>query len=153
MLTTISSTSDWSKEASVQTCKICRAGTYNEVMLSQTTADAHLLMVWHRAKIADVFKPDWYIHFEGTAKQRSRDQPFLKHVAATGHPIRRTSNCTRRSHTQLGYNTDRRGTFAMLLMGGQCSDQQVYAYRCTLSCCNFRSKASVVQCACHLAHY
>ena len=53
--------------------------------LDQNTAHSHFLMVWHRAKVADVFKADWYFHFDGTAEKCSRDHPLFQHVVGAWH--------------------------------------------------------------------
>ena len=78
---------DWSKDASVQTYKSADLVYSYMLRLNHNTAHAHLLMVWHRAKIADVFKAIWYFHFDGTAEKCPGDQLLFQHVVIAWIPL------------------------------------------------------------------
>ena len=83
--TTISKIRDWSKDASVQTCRVADLVYSLNAEARQNTARAHLLMVWHWAEIADVFQANWHFHFDGTAEKCSGDQLLFQHVVAAEH--------------------------------------------------------------------
>lgn len=49
-------------------------------MLSQKTAEAHLLMVWDGTEVADVFEANWYVNFDGPTKLCPGDQLLFRHI-------------------------------------------------------------------------
>lgn len=49
--------------------------------LSHKTAEAHLLMVWDWAEVADVFEASWYVDFDGPTKLCPGDELLFRHVS------------------------------------------------------------------------
>ncbi len=67
ILTTISSITDWSKVASVQTCTIGQGPLSVSLVLGRN-AGVYLLVIRHRPIVANIHKPLWQAHLYRSPK-------------------------------------------------------------------------------------